>query len=135
MPNMAHVAALDNYISRKVSMKTIILLIFAIISTKALSADAFPKCHAELRDENNNLISESKWQEDLYMGHLEGATIPILITTSAGNNKIMSLWVREKKTEGQAGMFSFVDLSSGKEQFLKFYMADQFSVAVTCNWN
>ncbi len=68
------------------------------------------------------------------MGHLEGASVPVLITTSVGNNKIMSLWVREKREQSQAGMFSFVDLSSGTEQFLKFYMADGYAVAVTCIW-
>lgn len=61
------------------------------------------------------------------------ATTSILISTSVGNDIIMSLWC-VKKIKGQAGMFLFVDLSSGKEQFLKFYMADSYSVAVTCIW-
>lgn len=116
-------------------MKILSFLFAACLSSPAFAETTLPSCHAQLMDEYNGVVSESKWQEDLYMGHLEGATTPILITTSVGNDKIMSLWVREKKTERQAGMFSFVDLSSGKEHFLKFYMADKYAVAVTCVWN
>lgn len=115
-------------------MKILTFLSTILLSSAVYADSTLPSCHAELVNDFNEVVSETKWQEQLFMGHLEGATTPILITTSVGNDKIMSLWVREKKTEGQAGMFSFVDLSSGKEQFLKFYMADKYAVAVTCIW-
>lgn len=109
-------------------------LVLALLVSSSTFAENLPSCHAELFDEYNTLISEVKWQEDLFMGTLLGASVPTLISTSVGNDKVMSLWVREDLEDGQAGMFSFVDLSSGKEQFLKFYMSDKFAVAVTCIW-
>lgn len=115
-------------------MKKIIGCLILFSSFTVLANDTLPSCKAELKDENNTLVSKVEWQEDLFMGHLEGATLPMLITTSVGNDKVMSLWVREKKQKNEAGMFSFVDLSSGKEQFLKFYMSDGYAVAVTCQW-
>ena len=115
-------------------MKITFFTCLLLLNSVAVASPSLPACHAELKDENNGLVSKIQWQEDLFMGHLEGASNPVLITTSVGNDKIMSLWVREKKEQNQAGMFSFVDLSSGKEQFLKFYMADKYAVAVTCQW-
>ncbi|MFA6237956.1 MAG: hypothetical protein WC635_11550 [Bacteriovorax sp.] len=115
-------------------MKKFFILTALLLSSTAFAGENLPVCHAQLFDEYNTLVSEAEWQEDLFMGTLEGASVPTLITTSVGNDKVMSLWVREEREEGQAGMFSFVDLSSGKEQFLKFYMADKFAVAVSCIW-
>ena len=117
-------------------MRPIVLIAFLFISTNVVASDkgGLPKCKAELNDEFNQLISKSEWKENLYLGSLTGASQAVLISTSLGNDQIMSLWVREKQEKKQVGMFSFVDLSSGKDQYLRFYMADGYSVGVTCKW-
>lgn len=109
-------------------------LVFVILMFPPLSFAAEPGCRAQLNNEVNQVITQISWNGSFYMGVMEGATYPVLITTSLGNDQIMSLWVREKRTSNQAGMFSFVDLSSGKEQYLRFYMQDGYSVGVTCQW-
>ena len=93
-----------------------------------------PNCRAELNDSVNTPLSKISWKKDFFQGEINGASSPVLITTSLGNNQIMSLWVREKKIKDFAGMFSFVDLSSGREQYMRFYMSDQYSVGVHCQW-
>lgn len=107
-------------------------LLFAFCLTCNLAlAGEIPTCRATLNDNVNSTLSELTWKQDFFTGFLKGASNPVLITTSMGDDKIMSLWVREK-AEKAAGMFSFVDLSSGREQYMRFYMADGFSVGVTC---
>jgi hypothetical protein len=117
-------------------MKQIIFLffIFGTLASFAGENPGLPLCQAELRNDMNTTIAKTNWNQDFYMGHLEGATNAVLITTSLGNDQIMSLWVREKRQANQAGMFSFVDLSSGREQYMRFYMADGYSVLVNCKW-
>ncbi|MGE0632075.1 MAG: hypothetical protein AB7O96_06685 [Pseudobdellovibrionaceae bacterium] len=95
-------------------------------------AQDLPFCQAELNNEFNEVIAKNEWREDLFIGAIEGATQTVLISTSVGNDKIMSLWVREKTPSRPNGLFSFVDLSSGRKQYSRFYMADGFSVGVTC---
>jgi hypothetical protein len=114
-------------------MKTFSLLLF-FLSSSAFANEGLPHCKASLHDSVNQTVNSKEWQESLYLGSLGGATHTVLISTSLGHEQIMSLWVREKKEKDQAGMFSFVDLSSGKEQYMRFYMADGYSVSVTCRW-
>lgn len=108
---------------------------FLLFSAPALadSPGGLPRCKAEVRDEVNMTVSSLEWKQDLFIGKIHGASQPILISTSVGDHQIMSLWVREDKAIPN-GMFSFVDLSSGREQYYRFYMADRFSVLVTCQW-
>lgn len=112
---------------------TLVGLLVCAHAALAINADQ-PFCKAELNDELNNPLAKLEWQENLFMGSMRTPSQTILITTSAGNEKIMSLWVREKKDKPN-GMFSFVDLSSKREQYLRFYMSDGYSVGVTCRWD
>jgi len=117
--------------------KIIILCAFFLFPTLSFSADTvgLPACAAKLIDSIGMPISSLKWKEDFFMGSISGASNTVLISTSLGYDQVMSLWVREKKESNPAGMFSFVDLSSGRSQYLNFYMADGYSVAVTCVWS
>jgi hypothetical protein len=110
------------------------LFLYSQIAAAAINQEGLPSCRAELNDENNMLIQKIEWREKLFMGSIEGATRPVLITTSLGDHQIMSLWVREKTNTEPYGLFSFVDLSSGREQYLRFYMSNRFSVGVTFVW-
>ena len=114
-------------------MRKLLLIILAL--PQLAMAGEFPACQAELNDEMNQVLARTEWQEQVYLGSIsDGVNRPILISTSAGNDKVMSLWVREKSEGNPNGMFSFVDLSSGKEQYLRFYMANGQSVGVRCLW-
>lgn len=113
-------------------MNAFFLLLGVFVHAEELG---LPLCKAELNDPVNTLVNKTEWRQDLYLGSIGGATQTVLISTSLGNDKIMSLWVREKREENQAGMFSFVDLSSGRDQYMRFYMADGYSVGVTCRWD
>lgn len=106
-------------------------LFFQILEAKA---EGLPSCYAELNNEFNEVIAKQEWTEDLYIGSIEGASQVVLISTSLGENQIMSLWVREKTSSRPNGLFSFVDLSSGRKQYSRFYKADGYSVGVTCQW-
>ena len=121
-------------------MKNLFFVLFLIFGWVGFAQAAddqggLPKCQAEVRDDVNATVSTLEWRQDLFIGAIEGASQTILISTSLGNDKIMSLWVREKKDSHPNGMFSFVDLSSGREQYFRFYMADRFSVLVKCIWS
>lgn len=117
-------------------MKFTLLFLAQLFATPAIASEqgGLPLCKAEVRDEMNQTVSSLVWREDLFIGKIEGASQPILISTSLGDNKIISLWVREPK-EFPNGMFSFVDLSTGREQYFRFYMADRSSVQVICQWD
>lgn len=110
-------------------------LVAMVVSFPVLASDkgGLPSCKAELNDDLNTPVARLDWKEDLYMGSVSTPTRGILITTSLGNNQVMSLWVRDKQNKPN-GMFSFVDLSSGKDQYLRFYMDDGYSLGVTCRW-
>lgn len=120
-------------------MKDILIaaVLISISNTSwAAEEEGLPFCTAELNDPFSfTVVAKTEWREDFFIGEIEGATQTVLITTSLGYDQIMSLWVREKRQSNQAGMFSFVDLSSGKPQYLRFYMADGYSVGVTCQWD
>ncbi len=108
---------------------------FALLFSLPAFAGEFPTCRAEMNDAVNNVVAREEWEKDMYVGSIsDGVNPAVLISTSAGDNKIMSLWVREKTGGNPNGMFSFVDLSSGREQYLRFYMASGMSVGVTCSW-
>lgn len=109
--------------------------LFALLFSPLALAGEFPHCRAEMNDAVNTVVARSEWEQDLYIGSISDGVGPaVLISTSAGDNKVMSLWVREKAEGNPNGMFSFVDLSSGREQYLRFYMASGMSVGVTCAW-
>lgn len=108
---------------------------FALLFSLSAFAGEFPNCRAEMNDALNNVVARDEWEEDMHLGSIsDGVNPAVLISTSAGDNKVMSLWVREKAEGNPNGMFSFVDLSSGREQYLRFYMASGMSVGVTCSW-
>ncbi len=108
-----------------------LMLLFPFVA----EAGEFPHCRAEMNNEVNEVLATTEWEEDVYIGSIsDGANPAVLISTSAGNEKIMSLWVRDKSERYPNGMFSFVDLSNGKDQYLRFYMANGLSVGVTCRW-
>lgn len=106
---------------------TLLGLCFAI----AAEAKSLPVCRAELSDDLNNSISQIEWQQELYMGVIQGAPVPVLISASVGDQNMMSIWVREK-TADPNGVFSFMDLSSGREMSMRFYMANRYSVEIRC---
>lgn len=115
--------------------------IFFVLATFLFSANVFalepegtPYCRADLSDTIGVVVTEMEWQQDLFMGKIAGASVPVLISTSEGDNQVMSLWVREDVAGYPNGMFSFVDLSDGREHGMRLYMRDGFSVGVKCRW-
>lgn len=114
-------------------MKTLFAALLFLTSTLAFADEGRPVCVAELNDEVNTPVFRVEWSEVLYMGAVRTPTRTILVSTSLGDNKVMSLWVRDKR-EKPNGMFSFLDLSTGRDQYMRFYMDDGFSLGVTCRW-
>ncbi len=111
-------------------MKLFMMIALFLFAKAALASTV--SCRAELNNEVNTIVGQAQWQDPFYMGAIEGDGMAFLVTTSLGNNDIMSLWVREKKLDGKAGMFSFVDLSSGRDQYSRYYVENGFSIGVVC---
>jgi len=113
-------------------MKTIIF-IFSLFGAVAF-AEPGPACKALMLDTQNTPVAKLEWKETVFIGMISGDGLGIKISTSLGNNQVMSLWIREKREPYPNGAFSFVDLSSGREQKNALYLSNGYHVEVTCRW-
>lgn len=113
-------------------MKTLIFVL-SFLSASAF-AEAGPACKALMLDSQNTPVAKKEWKETVFIGIIEGDGIGIRISTSLGDNQIISLWIREKREPYPNGAFSFVDLSSGREQKNALYLANGYHIEVTCRW-
>ena len=92
-------------------------------------------CKAEINDDVGQPLGDSAWVEETYIGHIETPGRVILISTSMGFDKQMSLWVREKTQSPYPwGMYTFMDFTSGRPQYGRFYLPNGISVGVTCEF-
>ncbi len=118
-------------------MKNIIYTLLGLFigASTALAADVtgLPACKVQMMDEFNMPVTEIEWKDSFYSGMIIGNGLGILVTASLGSNQVMSLWVRDKKTQPN-GMFSFVDLSSGREQRHALYLANGYHIETACKW-
>lgn len=98
--------------------------------------DMHPSCRAQLRNEFGAPVTEVEWQEQVFIRTLEGDLHRIKISTSVGDQHVMSLWVRNELEEPKPhGFFTFVQFMPNKEEKFWFYLDTGYSVEIACHWN
>lgn len=117
-------------------MKTLLLTFVMLLSVPSFADQQTqgPLCISKMFDEYNYPVAEKKWMQHVFVGMIEANGLGVKISTSLGNDQIMSLWIRDKRTPNPNGAFAFVDLSSGREQKNALYLANGYHVEVTCRW-
>lgn len=96
-------------------------------------AMGLPACTVQMMDEFNMPVTKVEWKDTFFSDMMIGNGLGILVTASLGRDQVMSLWIRDKKAQPN-GMFSFVDLSSGREQRHALYLANGYHVESVCKW-
>ena len=119
-------------------MKNIIYTLFVLMAGSfpafATETQGLPSCKVQMLDEFNMPVTEVEWKDSFYSGMIIGNGLGILVTASLGNDQVMSLWIRDKRPQHPNGMFSFVDLSSGRPQRHALYLANGYHIESTCQW-
>lgn len=110
------------------------VLFLAPIYSFAAEEPGVPSCKAVVYDGVNYPIERLEWEQKIFTGSIQTPSRTVLITTSLGNKQVMSLWVREKKEGHPSGMNVFLKLSPERDQDMRFYMVDGYSVGVKCRW-
>lgn len=128
-------------------MKFIILTLVQLLFSNfglALSAQPliehpqseYPLCHAQLKDEVATVVAEARWQEQVFIQTLSGDQQQIKISTSVGNQNVMSLWVRNDLEQPKPhGFFTFIHFAPKQEQKFWFYLDSGYFVEITCLLN